>query len=468
MSDSLRLYLVSAAAALLLAPSTPVYWDSWGYVRQAIAGDVGGLGLGRPVFVLISQAIARAWLGAGGSVWHVEPVLRIFWAAIACAAAPLAWRLALLCGASPRAAQLAGLAVACSPAMAHVTGTLLTDAPVAALLLGSFVCGARAVLEPRDARQAALAGAALGLAFGVREQAALGVVGLAAMLLAAQRDRRAGIGLTMALTAAATAIAPIIFVLLTEPGYLDTVRGWFDGMARDRAQRTFRWGDAALLIGWLLSLGPAVVVATALAIASSRSPAGARRTVLPAIVLASVVQFVAVAGLPGMAYSPRFLVAGFAGALAIPGALVLDRWAGRSSARLGIVLAAIVAPLLIAAPIVHARAAPMTATLGALPPMLFALPDRAAIVTGYPCPAIDVVREQIAHDRGAAAAPDWQPVCPGWAWPVDLTAHLDAAASAGRPIVIDLRPTSWIGAEQRAALREATAYARQRPVVIWE
>jgi hypothetical protein len=477
--DGVRLYVVAVAATIALALPTPVYWDTWGYVRQAIAGDVGGLGLGRPVFVLASQAIAAVWLAGGGSAWHVEPVLRVVWAALACAAAPLTWRLALLCGLPPRAAVVAGLAVACSPAMAHVSGTLLTDAPAAALLLLALVSGARAATGTgghgasssaagirRDTLFAAASGVALGLAIGVREQAMLGIIGLALLAWGAPRARRARLSVAIGVSCATAVLVPIAFVLATQPGYLATVRAWLDGMARDRALRTFSWRDAALALAWLGSLGPVVVIAAIGALA--RSPLVWRpRTILFAVAASSLVPLAAAIAFRGIAYSPRFLLAGFAGAIAIPGALVLDRWAAASSARLAVVLAAIAAPVLIAAPIVHVRAAPVTATFRALPSMLGAVPSNAAIVTGAPCPAIPLVRELLGRDRAPAAAPDWQPVCPGWSWPADLTAHLDALARAGRPIVIDLRPTSWVGAEQEAAFQEAAAYARQRRVLTW-
>jgi hypothetical protein len=73
---ALYLYAMAVAASLLIAPATTTYWDAFGYLTQAITGQVGGLGLGRPVFVLAAHAIARAWLVAGGSPWHVEALLR--------------------------------------------------------------------------------------------------------------------------------------------------------------------------------------------------------------------------------------------------------------------------------------------------------------------------------------------------------------------------------------------------------
>ena len=142
------LYLAAPAAALTLASSTSLYWDSFGYLAQALNGQVGGLGLGRPVFVLVSHALARTWLAAGGSVWSVETVVRAGWTVLACTAAPLTRRLARHCGLSSGAAILAGLAVACSPAMAHATTQVLTDAPAVVFLLWP-VSGLPAPSRPR-------------------------------------------------------------------------------------------------------------------------------------------------------------------------------------------------------------------------------------------------------------------------------------------------------------------------------
>jgi hypothetical protein len=457
-----RLYVIAVVAALLLASPTPVYWDTWGYVRQAIAGDVGGLGLGRPVFVLVSHALARVWLDAGGSVWHVEPMLRVVWTLVSCAAAPLTWAIARQAGLSSRAATLAGLAVAASPAMAHVSGTLLTDGPAAALSLLAIVLFARAVtMAPAGPALPAAAGAVLGLAAGVREQSVFVLAVFALLAWAAPRGGRARLAVAALLGCAIAVAAPLVYVVLTQPGYIDTVRGWLAGMAHDRALKTFGWRDAAVFAGWLLSLGPIVVIAAA-AMLTRRSAVWQPRSVMFAVALPSLVLIASTAGLLGVAYSPRFLVAGFPGALAIPGALALDRWAGASRGRIAVVVIAIALPVFVAVPIVRAREAPMTSTLHSLPAMLLAAPADAVIVTGYPCPAIPLVREQIAYEHGAAAAPDWQPVCPGWSWPDDLASRLEAARRDGRPVILDLRPTSWIGDEQRAALRETQAWAGDR------
>jgi len=467
------LYAGALLAALAMAPAAPVYWDTWGYVRQALEGDVGGLGLGRPVFVLGSYAIAQGWLAAGGSAWHVEPLLRLFWTFVSAASAPLAWRLALGCGLTSRAAVVAGLAVACSPVMAHVAGTLLTDGPATTLLLAALVCGVTSV-QRQSVTQAAAAGALLGLAIGVREQLASSIVALALMLLAAPRALRLRLGLAMALACAIAAALPVAYVYFTQPGYAGTVRGWLDGLAHDRAMQTFGVQDALRYLGWIAAFGPAVAVAALVSFARRSSPVWRPATMLFAITVPSLLQLLSMAGILGMAYSPRYLASAWPGALAIPGAVTLDRWARESRTRLALVVAALVLPFLVAVPVVRSRASEAVETWRALPSMLLALPSNAVVVTGRPCPAIPLVRAIVARDPAHdGRSPGWQAVCPGWAWPRDLAAHLDTARADGRPVVLDLRPASWTGAEQLAALQQVEAYARgganaAADVVVWK
>jgi len=126
-------------------------------------------------------------------------------------------------------------------------------------------------------------------------------------------------------------------------------------------------------------------------------------------------------------------------------------------------MAAWVLPVLMAAPIAHARSAALTATLREWPVRLRSLPSDAVVVTGQPCPAIPLVRTILAHDPATRGdAPDWQPVCPGWSWPADLAGRLDGGMRDGRVVAADLRDASWTGAEQRAARDELDRYVRAR------
>ncbi len=474
------LYAIAACSVWLIAPRTPVYWDSFGYVVQAISGQVGGLGFGRPIFVLVSHALARAWLAAGGSPWQIEPLLRLCWAAVACAAAPLTWGLALRCGLGRHAAWIAGLAVACSPALAHTSGTLLTDGPATACVLLACVLAARAVSadSQRDGqastRAAVAAGAALGLAIGLREQSVLGAPTLALIVFAAPRPAWTRLALLMGASCVVVTAAPVTFVLLRQPGYLEGVQGWLAGMAHDRALKTFDWRDVGLVAGWVVSLGPAVALASIPGLAR-RAPVWPPGTVIFAVVVPALVELLWMALFQGITYSPRYLLPAFPGALAIPGGWWLGRWAGESRTRVVIATAAVVLPLIVAAPIVATRSAPLEATMRDWPSRVMAVPARGVIVSGQPCPAVAMVRAIVARDpHRAGPVPDWQAVCPGWAWPSDLTARLDGAIAAGRPVVLDLRPGSWIGDEQRAARAQADRYARahtaeqaRRVLIVW-
>lgn len=479
LRPALYLYAIAVATPLLIAPATTTYWDAFGYLTQGITGEVGGLGLGRPVFVLAVHAIARAWLGAGGSPWHVEALLRTCVIAASATSAPVTYRLACACGLRARAAWIAGLAVACSPALAHVSGQVLTDGPALACLLAALVCGVRASApeQPRAAatRLALASGAAFGLAIGIREQAIVYALALALVVWRAPSRARARLATAMGVGAVACALAPLVFVLATQPGYLDTIRHWLDGIRADRALKTYGWRDLAIYVVWLLSLGPVIVFAAVRHLASRLLNVRGARAPLAAIVLASVVQLAWMATLRGVGYSPRFLVQALPGAIALPGAMAIDRWIGRSHGRLIAATLAIALPVLVAAPIVRARSAPLERTLRTWPSMLTGIPGGAVIVSGQPCPAVPLVEALLAHDRAwAGRVPSWEPICPGWGWPRDLPSVLDRALADGRLVALDVRPASWIGAEQRAALADAERYARARAgdtargrVIVW-
>jgi hypothetical protein len=466
----------------LVAPAGPLYWDSSGYVGQAISGHVGGLGFGRPVFILVSHVLARTWFALGGSAAHLEPVLRIFWSAVSCTTAPLTWRLARRAALTVRASAMAGLAVAVSPAMAHSGGAVLTDGPATAACVLAGLLSLEAVLESWDARLAlgrraltlaAAAGAVTGLAIGLREQSVFSLGMLALMLPIARRGDRWPLGLAMGVGATVVVAAPMLLVWLNEPDYLGTIQTWLIGMARDRAATTFGWRDAPLFALWIAALGPVVAYA-AVSAWGRRGPMWRAGGALFAVAAPSLVQLGLAPVVRGISYSPRFLLATLPGAVAIPGAWALDRWIGGSRLRFAAATVGIAFPLVVAAPVLRAQQAPLLATFQALPSMLARVPPTAVIVTGQPCPVIALERAIIAHDSPSVPVPDWQAVCPGWAWPPDLVGRLDAASRDERAIVLDLRPTSWIGAEQQAAFAEVQSYAQAaapradpRQIIVW-
>ena len=181
------------------------------------------------------------------------------------------------------------------------------------------------------------------------------------------------------------------------------------------------------------------------------------------VAVPSLLQLLAMAVFQGTGYSPRYLVAALPGAIAIPGALVLDDWSRRSRGRMVLAVAALVMPLVIAVPVVRARGASMDARLAAWPSELAALPARTVVVSGQPCAWVPLIRELTRRDpAGTGRDPAWRPLCPGWAWPADLAPTLDEAMRAGNTVALDLRPSSWVGAEQGAARAEALQYRRAR------
>ena len=230
-------------------------------------------------------------------------------------------------------------------------------------------------------------------------------------------------------------------------------------MAHDSAAMTFRWPDAGLFLLWILSLGPIVVIAGISAWVRRSSPVWRIGAALFAVSAPALVQLLMAAAFRGINYSPRFLLPAFPGALAIPGAWALDRAVGRSRNQFIAACVMIVVPLIAAAPVVRARTAPTIDALQAMPALLRTIPTNAVVVTGQACPAIALQRAVLAHDVANLPAPNWETVCPGWAWPSDLAKRLDAARDEGRTLVIDLRPAAWVGSEQLAARAEVQRYA---------
>jgi hypothetical protein len=236
-------------------------------------------------------------------------------------------------------------------------------------------------------------------------------------------------------------------------------------MGHDRALKTFGWRDLAIFSGWVLSLGPAIVGAAIIALVTRRDVFFHfhRGTVLFALVVPSLGQLLLTGMFLGIGYSPRFLLTPFPVAIALPGAIALDGWIGRSRARAAVVAAALAVPILIAAPVLRARSAGSEAIVREWPARISHLPSDAVIVTGQPCPAVPMVRAVLAHDPARTApVPEWQTVCPGWAWPADLPATLDRLASDGHLLVIDLRPGVWSGEEQQDARAELERYVEAR------
>jgi hypothetical protein len=152
--------------------------------------------------------------------------------------------------------------------------------------------------------------------------------------------------------------------------------------------------------------------------------------------------------------------------VAIPGAIVFDNWIGQSRRRFATGLVALALPVFIAAQILRARSASVEQIMRDWPARVSSLPSGATIVTGRPCPAVPLVSAVLAHlEERSAPVPNWVTVCPGWAWPADLSARLDAALRGGRVVAVDLRPDVWVGDEQQQARTAVVRYLERSPAV---
>ncbi len=467
------LYAAALCTALVVGPRGPVYWDSFGYVRDALTGRLSGLGAGRPWFSIAGRMILRVATSLGFSPWSAEPVLRNAWMLVAALAAPAAHALARACGLTPRAAVLAGIAVACSPAMAHTSRAVLSDGPAVAIALLALGAAVRATAANASrltaAREATLAGVLLALAIGLREQSVFVLASFAWLVVVAPpRTRLAAggamvlaLGLALALTASAA--------LRVEPHWFGHFAAWREAMRHERATQSYGLRDVGRYLAWLVALGPLALAAGLLAWWRARDELLALRGPLAAVCVPALAQLALLGGYQDIAYSPRYLLLAMPGALALPAAIALDRWLDsldrdavtRSTA---LVLAGLVAPAALAAPVLRQRERPLRAILDALPTQLVNLPDDAVIVTGQPCPAIHLQRT--LHNLTESRRRHWQVVCPGWSWPADLEAALSRARTEGRTegvrtLVLDLRTDAWLGAGQQRARAQVAAYERR-------
>lgn len=454
----LTLWCAAVAASLAVGPRGPLYWDSLGYVEQAITGRVGGLLLGRPLFILASHQLGRAAVALGASPWSLESILRHAWLGLAALAAPFAASLARRVGLGDRAAWVAGWLVALSPAGAHTRDAVLTDGPAAAAVLGALALAARG-------RHLALAGAALGLAFGLREQAMLHLA-TAFLLVGHVRGRRSWRdAVPLAAGFAAVALALLLLAWRSNPDYPDSIARWVRGMAVEhREPRDPRQGFARYLL-WLVALSPVALPAT---LAWWRR---GRDRWWPVVVPATL-GLLALSRYQDIAWSPRYLLAEFVVATTLPAAAWLDRALPRRAWQLAWLIPS-AALLPVAGSLLGARQRPLQQVVAALPRDLRGVPSDALVVTGQPCAAVRL-DARIASTWPAAwpgARPRWTTLCPGWSWPADPGARLDDALARGATVVLDLRDAAWLGEPQRrrreALRRFAAAHASDPRVISW-
>ena len=459
------LYACATLSAWWVGPDGPVYWDSFGYVIQSITGRVGGLMLGRPTFVLSSHALVVAWRALGGGLYAVEPLLRCTWMLVSGLGAPALACVAIGAGLSTRVAFASGALLALSPAVAHSSRAVLTDAPSMAVTLVAFGLALRATRRGSIAAMFS-AGVVLGLAAGLREQAVLHLVTFAALALVAPR-RRIALGLAGVGGCFVALGLPVVWLVFHQRSYLATLGDWVRSMAVERAHHPRGWRDLAMYLVWSLASGPVALVAASAALSRSGRVLVARDSRVLALVVPSALQFVALAAYQDIAFSPRYLLAALPCAVVLPAGIVLDaRWPQASVRRA--LFAATVGLVLGAGIAMRAIERPLRSAVRDLPRRLRTVPATAAVVTGQLCPAVVYYRE-LGRLEGGEFAPSWVQVCPGWRWPPNLATRLDALRASGHTVVIDLRDAAWVGDRQRSAREDAARYALAHggEVTIW-
>ncbi len=459
------LYACATLSAWWVGPDGPVYWDSFGYVIQAITGRVGGLMLGRPTFVLSSHFMVVVWRALGGDLIAVEPLLRGAWMLVSGLGAPALACVALRAGLSVRAAVVAGALLALSPAVAHSSRAVLTDAPSMAVTLVAFALALPATR--RGSWPAMLgAGAVLGIAAGLREQAVFHLVTLTALALVAP-GRRVRLALAGIVGCVLALGVPVAWLVAHQPSYVGTLGDWLRSMAEERAHHPRGWRDLAMYLAWAVASGPVALVAAMAAVTPRGRALVGRDARVLALVVPSAVQFAALAGYQDIAFSPRYLLAALPCAVMLPAGILIDAWSPRARVRHALV-ASTVGLVLVAGVAMRRVERPLRGALRELPARLSTIPADAAVVTGQLCPAV-VYHRELGRLAGAGVAPRWVQVCPGWRWPTNLEARLDSLRAGGHAVVIDLRDDAWVGDRQRSARAEAVRYARAHAgeVTLW-
>ena len=472
VSPALMWYLAALGSAVVVGPVGPVYWDTFGYVTQAVTGGIGGLGVGRPVFAMATQGVAFVWQQVGGSVWDLEVVLRVACLLASAFAAPLTRRLALDAGLSDRAAHVAAAFVAAAPAFAHSSATVLTDGPSTTFVLLTWIVAIRALRNGHPGT-AALAGLWFGLALGLREASMFSAATVLCLGWMASPRPRLKLVLVFGLVAGLVVALPMVWVYLTQPGYVATIYNWLEGLEHDSALKAWDWREARLVVYWLFLFGPLPLVLTVIFIRRWRE-AGPWRV---GLVVPAWFQWGVMTTYMGIAYSPRYLMTAFPAAMAIPAAWLLDRRLGTpvgKRTRQALVLA-LCLPLLGARLIIRPYEAKLLAISSGLAADLSRVPPDAIIVTGHACPAVPMIRALVkVEPRLGMHAPEWTEICPGWGWPDDVAATLDGHLAAGRTVVLDMRDDAWQGPEQLRSRDDLRRYAQARSprhpgaVILWE
>ncbi|HEX5070161.1 MAG TPA: phospholipid carrier-dependent glycosyltransferase [Vicinamibacterales bacterium] len=416
--DLIGLWLLACLASAAVGTHGIVYWDAGDYVTLAITGGRSGLFLGRPLFLLISHAVVNgidpAW---------AEPVLRWFWTIAGALAAPAMAVLATRLGLKRNGAWLAGAMVAVSPSFVHTAHQVLTDAPALAMSMAALAAAAGG--------QAIATGALLGAAILTRETAAIHIVA-AVLLLGFRRSAVAGLSLA--------AIAAVTLWAMPPPG----VGRWYAALSHNAAANPITAGSIGVAILWVLAAGPLPVVTGLLMWGrtcfpqASEAEAGksAENRYVPTAISRRVLLVAAPAAVatcallfyPEGSFSPRYVLAAVPIAFFLPAAtwLTARRW----PTVIGLAIPLAIVPIATQA----SRAAAARGTI--IEHQIRLLPRGALVVAGHYCPQARV---------GAAISKrdDLALLCPGWDWPDDPGAILDAAIAEGRPVAIDVTTTDW-------------------------
>ncbi|MDP3274954.1 MAG: phospholipid carrier-dependent glycosyltransferase [Deltaproteobacteria bacterium] len=454
--EHLGLWVLAAALYAWISPDGLLYWDSFGYVSQCAQGQVGGLMLGRPLFVLLGHTIARITGLFSVDLAHLEPTLRAVCTLTAALSAPLTAALALSLGTSRAASRWAGLVVAASPAIAHAAGAVLTDGPALSATLAALCVAQRA----QHARHWLFAGALFALSVGLREPSiSFGSV-LVAIACAQERTTRVRALLLISLGFLLLAV-PTLAWCWGQPGWRESVLAWRVAMARERLEPRSLLRDGAIYLGWLFALGPVALFAALRGWSQFRALLGSWREARFWVCTLSLAQLILLAFYQDISFSPRYLMAAFPGAIALVAGLVLAQV--RTRAVTVAWVAAVLAPALIAGPVLRRREAPLRSVIDSVPARLAHVATDTVIVTGQACPAVQLRRtiERIRLQNHSELQPRWVTVCPGWSWPNDLSQALAAHCTAGRPVLVDLRPQSYVGERQQRALATLTQWAER-------
>lgn len=416
------LWLAAFVASAAVGTHGVAYWDAGDYVRHALEGSPSGLLLGRPLFLAVSRGI----LALGVDPHWAEPVLRWFWSAVSALGAPAMAALALALGLSRASALAAGAMLAFSPSFAHTSHHVLTDGPAVVLSIAALIAAARG--------KAIAAGLTIAAAIATRETAAVHLIAIALLLPAG-----------LALATAALAIIAIVWFF--PPIGLDF---WFGAMSRSAQDHAFDFLNVAIALGWVVAAGP---VPVAIGLGKTREMI-ARTDRVRLVAVPSLVATVLLLFYPDGSFSPRYVLATVPFAFFFSAAPWLASYPRLTAALL-------ILPLSFT-PRIGEASREVAARGRVVMARTAALPAGAVVVPGHYCPHVQLAAT-IEPRR------DITLMCPGWGWPSDPAAALDAALASGRDVAIDLAEEAWLSREQplREVVSRWAATRESRPVEGW-